>query len=310
MRKHRVVSVLGATMLAACSSAPKTAESVPTQAASEGAEAAEAHGLGGRLFDHWAKELQLDFVPDNPETPEADGRGGPFGNGTLPDRSGKPMLNSGHGYRLKNLFGWDMRGADGIYGPAYQNKSHVLLPDLLKNSDPREVWIERLQTGEDAIPAYGSVLTRPQLEALVDFMLGVRDGALPGPEEVFALSTGTPGNYTLVEAGDPVRGQAYYAETCAGCHGEQGTKFLLDGGKQSLGMVMRTEAYETWLKVLSGQPGSSMHAQVPAHASHEDLTRIVQDLNAATCNRIAFPKGAATGEDVPDGDPRCGEKLK
>src|SRR5690242_5772779 len=52
--------------------------------------------LGGRLYDDFVRELKLDFAPDDPKTPEADGHGGPLGNGTLPDADGKPMLNTGH----------------------------------------------------------------------------------------------------------------------------------------------------------------------------------------------------------------------
>lgn len=313
MRK-RVSTVLGATMLAACASGPKPVEVSPAEltshTASSEAVLPPAPGFGGRLFDNWAKELQADFVPDNPETPEADGKGGPFGNGTLPGRDGTPILNTGHDYRLKNLFGWDLRGADGIYGPRYKNKNHVLLPDLLKNTDSREDWIIRLDEGEDAIPAFGKVLTRPQIEAVVDFLLGVRDGNLPRPEEIFSLSENTPGNYQLVPAGDVERGQIYFTQTCSHCHGADGTSFMLEDGALSLGMVMRTEGHETWAKILSGQPGTSMHSQVPQGASHDELTQIVRDLNAATCDRTRYPKGVATGQDVPDGDPRCGPHLR
>ncbi len=313
MRKMRVVSAfaLGTTMLGACSGSQKVAETTPVETGSTvGAEAPSTGGLGGRLFDHWVRELGADFVPDNPATPEADGHGGPFGNGTLPDAEGNPMLNTGHDYRLKNLFGWDLRGADGIYGPEYRNKPHVLLPDLMQNTDPREVWVARLENGEDAIPAYGKVLTRPQIEAIVDFLLGVRDGALPRPEDLFTLKKDSPSSYALVDKGDAARGHAHYAQTCAGCHGEDGTKFLLGGDKYSLGIVMRTEAYETWVKILSGQAGSSMHAQIPSTATREEATQILQDLNAATCDRTVYPRGAATAEDVPDNDPRCGSHLK
>jgi mono/diheme cytochrome c family protein len=186
----------------------------------------------------------------------------------------------------------------------------VLLPDLLKNTEDRETWITRLEKGEDAIPAYGSVLTRPQLEALVDFLLAVRDGALPQPDDIFQLSRDTPGNYRLQPGGDAARGQAYYAQTCAHCHGADGTAFLLDGGEHSLGSLMRVEGYATWLKILSGQPGSDMHAQVPEGATREQLTQIVRDLDAALCDRTRFPRGNASHADVPDGDPRCGEYLK
>ncbi len=312
MRKFRVVSVLGATVLGACSGSQKVAESTPVEATSggTGTEPGLTNGLGGRLFDDWARELKVEFVPDNPQTPEADGSGGPFGNGTLPDHDGNPMLNTGHDYRLKNLFGWDLRGADGIYGPEYKNKSHVLLPDLLKNTEPREVWIARIEAGEDAIPAFGKVLTRPQIEAVVDFLLDVRDGNLPRPEELFSLSTTAPGNYTLVGEGDAARGHAYYAQSCASCHGAQGTNFLIGSGQHSLGTAMRTEAYETWVKILSGQAGTSMHAQIPGTATHDEATQILQDLNAATCDRSVYPRGEASTEDVPDGDLRCGPHLK
>jgi hypothetical protein len=319
MRKHCVSSVVGATMLAAsvaaCSGQQKPAESTPVQVVGSPTDSNEtvippAPGLGGRLFDNWAKELRLDFAPDNPETPEADGRGGPFGNGTLPDHEGKPILNTGHDYRLKNLFGWDLRGADGIYGPRYKNKAHVLLPDLLRDTDARETWITRLEQGEDAIPAFGKVLTRPQIEAVVDFLLGIRDGALPRPDDIFLLSEGTPGNYRLVEGGDAERGHVYFTQTCAQCHGTSGTSFLLDDGAHSLGSLMRVEGHETWAKILSGQPGTGMHAQVPQGATHDELAQIVRDLNAATCDRVRYPKGAATSEDVADGDPRCGPYLK
>ena len=81
---------------------------------------------GGRLFDNWYEEARADFVPDNPATPEADGKGGPNGNGTLNDSDGNPVLNTGHDYRFKNLFGWDLLGDDGIYGVAHQAKEFVL----------------------------------------------------------------------------------------------------------------------------------------------------------------------------------------
>lgn len=70
--------------------------------------------FGGRLFDRWYDEIDADFVPDDSKTPEVDGRGGPNGNGTVNGADGRPIANTGHDYRLKNLFGWDMRVAPGV----------------------------------------------------------------------------------------------------------------------------------------------------------------------------------------------------
>ena len=179
----------------------------------------DARRLGGRLFDDFTKELSLDFVPDDPSTPAADGKGGPFGDGTLPDAQGKPLLNTGHGYRLKALLGADLHGAAGIAGrQAAAGSAGVLLPDLLKNTDPRELWIERLTRGEDAIPAYASVLSSTQIGAIVDFLLGVRDGTLPHPDALFTLDEQVPeGFYRLAPGGVAERGQGLIAQRCAGC---------------------------------------------------------------------------------------------
>ena len=145
----------------------------------------------------------------------------------------------------------------------------------------------------------------------MDFLLGVRDGSLAARRRSLrslrrqrrATTHSSPG-------GDAERGHAYFTQTCSQCHGADGSSFLLDDGALSLGMLMRVEGYETWAKILSGQPGTGMHAQVAPgrfpRRTHADHPRS----NAATCDRTHYPKGAATGEDVPDGDPRCGSTCK
>lgn len=281
---------------------------LPKQAASVAPKNDDARRLGGRLFDKFWSELKLEFVPDNPHTPEPDGKGGPFGNGTLPDAAGKPMLNPGHNYRLKNLLGWDLHGAAGIAGRRFEGDHYVLLPDVLKNNDPRAEWVARLTKGEDAIPAYGSVLTSTQIEALVDFLLGVRDGSLPQPDDLFTLDVQVPGFYRLGVQGDAARGHGLYESSCKGCHGADGTAIAIDE-VHSLGTFMRMNASEAWLKILNGNPGSGMGPQLPIAASREELTGQLRDLFAASCDRTRYPRGKAA-EDVADGDARCGAHLK
>jgi mono/diheme cytochrome c family protein len=277
-------------------------------AASASASNDNSARLGGRLYDNFWRELKLDFVPDNPKTPEPDGHGGPFGNGTLAGADGKPILNTGHDYRLKNLLGWDLHGAAGISGQEFKATECVLLPDLLKNNEPREVWRARLSKGEDAIPAYASVLSESQIEALLDFMLGVRDGTLPQPEALFTLDPKVVGFYRLAAGGDAERGHALFEQTCKGCHGADGRAFELDAGKHTLGTFLRSEASEAWLKVLVGDAGSKMGPQLPVSATRAELTQQLLDLFAASCDRKRYPKGK--GDDVPDGDPRCGAYLR
>jgi hypothetical protein len=45
-------------------------------------------------------------------------------------------------------------------------------------------------------------------------------------------------------------------------------------------------------------------------ASAASMIRELLDLFAALCDRRAFPRGAASGPDVTDGDPRCGAYLR
>jgi len=142
----------------------------------------ERIAFGGRLFDMWYDDIDTDFVPDDPDTPAIDGRGGPNGNGTLNNAEGIAIPNNGHSYRFKNLLGWDMRGNAGIYGAEYQAKEFILPTGPLSPQhadDSRDDWIERVTNGFGGLPAYGSVMTPPQIETLVDYMLAVRDGAAP-----------------------------------------------------------------------------------------------------------------------------------
>lgn len=288
---------------------PATPHEAPLEAAAPPPPAYTADdGHGGRLFDRFFDSAT--FTPDSKKTPGvADGKGGPFGDGTLPLADGKPLLNdAGHDYRLKNFFGWDLRGAEGIYGARYQNKSTALAINLLDTTRSLEELTLTLKNGEGTLPAYGAVLASQDLDAVVHFVRGIREGHLPGPDRIWTLSEGTPGNYRLNAGADPARGKQLFADQCSGCHGDSGTRILFDDDEYSLGTHARQKAYEDWFKILAGQPGTSMKRFVDG--TGEQMGQQILDLLAALCDRAAFPKGSAKGADVAPGDPRCGEYLK
>jgi hypothetical protein len=178
---------------------------------------------GGRLYDNWRAEKALgdSFSPDNAKTAEVDGKGGPNGNGTLNDGAGKPLANTGHDYRLKNLFGWDLRGAEGVYGPAYQKKSYVLSRNLLSDTRSPEEIARWLTHGDAETPAYGQVLDAKDLADLTAFLVKTRDAALARPEQVYRLESDAPKNYVLLAGADPARGRERFAASCAQCHGKE-----------------------------------------------------------------------------------------
>jgi mono/diheme cytochrome c family protein len=265
-------------------------------------------GLGGRLFDRFYEGKE--FSPDDKKTPGvADGKGGPLSNGTLVLADGTPLLNdAGHDYRLKNFFGWDLRGSDGTYGPRYQNKSYVLPVNLLDPTRTPEALSALLAKGEGKLPGYASVLSAEEIDEIVQLAVGMRDGRLPGPDQVWTLSEGTPGNYRLRPGADAERGKKLFAERCSKCHGSDGTKLLFDDGEFSLGSHSRQKAYEDWFKILNGQPGTEMKRFVTGTGA--EMGQQILDILAALCDTKAFPLGNAKGSDAPAGDPRCGDYLK
>jgi mono/diheme cytochrome c family protein len=262
---------------------------------------------GGQDFDRWKLAA---FAPDNPKTKgKADGKGGPNQDGTLLTQDGKPFLNDGgHDYRLKNLFGWDLRGKAGIYGPEMMNKPFVLDVNLLEKKGTEAEIAAWLKSGSKDVPAFGSVLSDSQLANIAAFIVGVRDRTLVHPDDIFELKKGSPGNYVLRSGGNPDTGKALYQERCASCHGTDGTTFLFDDKEFSLGTHARQKAYEDWAKILSGAPSTYMGRRIKG--DNKQLTQEMLDLFAALCDRKAFPKGEAKGKDVPDKDPRCAAYLR
>lgn len=264
---------------------------------------------GGRLFDNWRAEkgMQGSFVPDVSKTRALDGKGGPHGNGTLDNGNGKPIPNSGHDYRLKNLLGWDLRGAEGIYGADYQGKSYVLRHNMLtdtRSPDELKAWLAR---GDESLPALGQVLDDTDLDDLVAYLVKTRDGLLARPASIFTLDKRAPKGYVLAPGGDPVRGRERYAISCADCHGDDGRNMTIDE-TESVGTLSRSSAYEVWFKMLNGQPGTDMRRQI-LDAKGPEQEQAILDILAALCDRSAFPP-LAGGKDVSDGDARCAGYLR
>jgi mono/diheme cytochrome c family protein len=264
---------------------------------------------GGRLYDNWRVEkgVSESFVPDASSTPALDGKGGPNSNGTINDGNGRPLPNTGHDYRLKNLFGWDLRGSDGIYGAAFQHKPFVLGRNLLtdtRSTDELRSWLAR---GDESMPAFGQVLDDADLDDVVAYLEKTRARQLAGPASIFSLDAQAPKNYVLARGGNVERGRERYAISCADCHGTDGRNLPIDE-TESLGTLSRSSAYEVWFKMLNGQPGTDMRRQIldPGAAAQEQA---ILDVLAALCDRGRFP--AMDGQkDVPDADPRCADYLK
>lgn len=267
---------------------------------------------GGRLFDKFYEESRgVDFEPEGPEAAPGEGSGGPDGDGSLRDGRGARIDNAlDHDYRLKSFFGWDLRGAEGVYGPLYQDKGYVAPHNLLSERLSRQDVAALIVDGAEGLPAYGQILPRQDLEDVVAFVMAVREHELPRPSDIWQLDPAAPKGYVLVPGGDAAAGNAAIRGSCTSCHGPSGTALLFDDGEHSLGTLSRTSAYEVWFKIVAGNPGTPMGSQVPLEETGAEQAQHVLDLLAALCDRTAFPRGEASEQDVSAGDARCGSYLR
>lgn len=276
------IAALGAVVALACDakSTPPSTPPTPSDAAPpEDPTATPVAGgaddaRGGRLYDRWTAEAGV----------EVEGA-----------------------KRLKNIYGWDLRGADGIYGPKYQNKSGVSERNLLATQQSEEELIAWLSAGDGDLPGLGGHVDDAALRDLAAFISMMQRGELPGPGAFFTLSETAPKNYVLVQGADATRGQVTYADACAHCHGKDGTNIPIDE-TLSLGAFMRAKAYEGWFKILNGHPGSTMGREIEFDSA-EDAAEQTLGIMAALCDRGLYPPLEGQS-DVADDDPRCGAYLK
>jgi mono/diheme cytochrome c family protein len=64
------------------------------------------------------------------------------------------------------------------------------------------------------------------------------------------------------EDGDATHGNTIFADTCAVCHGADGTAFLVDGDEFTIGSFVRAKPNEAQHKLKFGQLGSDMGSMV------------------------------------------------
>lgn len=311
----RVAPLLFAASLSACSSSDETPASEAPQAQGVARQSLTGDPMrGGRLYDRFYRESPSSFVPDNSATPGlADGEGGPNGNGTLLDGDGNLVTNDlDHAFRLKNFYGWDLRGTAGVYGPEYQDKDYVLPFNLIEDPMDRLDVAQLLVNGATGAPAFGAAMPARDLADLVEFVMAVREHRMPQPADIWSLDESAPKGYVLRAGANIDAGHDAIAANCSDsdCHGADGTERLFDDEEFSLGTLSRASAYEAWLKIAVGNPDSSMGSQLPPDQFWKGQSQFVLDVLAALCDTARYPAGAATEPDVAAGDPRCGSYLR
>ncbi len=243
---------------------------------------------GGRLFDKfWAQDpTGTGFSLNNSNLSTQDQLDGITSNGDF--------------FRCKQCHGWDRLGREGAYSNRAPNTGRPNVADLdltsvatryseqelfaaikadsanrrdidtdLSTYDPAENSIVG-----DQMPNFSQILTDEQVWDLVKFFaLEAVDSS-----QIYDLTLGA-GTYpdrdrtfsNLGKDGDATNGDILFASTCKLCHGADGTAFMFDDGKYSVGRHVRAKPYEDILKVKFGHPGSIMEPQLTDNNDIKDL---------------------------------------
>lgn len=268
---------------------------------------------GGRLYDKfWAEEPT--------------GTGFTFNNSNLSTQEQLDGIKSnGDFFRCKQCHGWDRLGRGGAYSNRAPNTSRPNVADLdltsvvtryseqelfaaikadsanrrdtdtdLSTYDPTENNIVG-----DQMPNYSLIFTDEQIWDLVKFFaleavdtsqiydLTLGAGTYPDRDRTFS---------NLGKDGNAANGDTLFANTCKDCHGADGTAFMVDGGKYTVGRHVRGKPYEDILKIKFGNPGSIMGPKLT------DINDI-KDLFKALANTDNYPDEppALSGEGINGG---------
>lgn len=188
------------------------------------------NAMGGRLYDNWISMLDK----DKPEATHA----------AWPDSNTKKK--GAVTWRCKSCHGWDFRGKDGAYSKG-SYKTGIAGVQGVAGKDPGEIH-----------------------KVIMNDTHGFTHDMIPMEYMVWLATFLSKGQYDITAyvaddgtvSGDAVHGKAVFENTCAACHGYDGT--ALDWGDEDEPGYVGTEAngnpWETFFKIRHGHPGVEMIA--------------------------------------------------
>jgi mono/diheme cytochrome c family protein len=183
--------------------------------------------LGGRLYDKYWKELEL-------EEPA----------GTHPSYPNTGKKEGATTWRCKECHGWDYKGAKG----AYSSGSHFSgIKGIWQARNLTEIQIREVLESDSH--KYDEVLDAPNLNLLVQF---VKRGQVDMDKYINFSSKQSLGNAN--------KGYTSYKRYCVACHGDEGTSlnFGSPSKPEYVGYIANKNPWETVHKILNGHPGAIM----------------------------------------------------
>jgi len=263
MNKKNVKSmiILGSLLLlvslviAACGSnntnANTNTTNANTNAVEDDQEREELEGnmvRGGLLYDKW-------WVVTGADEPTEDH--------PLWDTQDTSTSSGKDTWRCKECHGWDYLGADGAYGSGSHSTGFT---GVIGAADMSAEEITAWLNGENNPDHdFASLMDDVYIQALITFL----------QSEMTDLS-GYVNDDKSVD-GDRARGQVKYESTCAACHGIDGKKINFHDADdpEYIGSVASSNPWETFHKILHGQPGEPMPSAIGLGWTLDDLIDVL-----------------------------------
>ncbi|MBT3190666.1 MAG: cytochrome c [Anaerolineae bacterium] len=296
-----VLCVVLVLTLAACSpaeepvapEAPAAAPEEPAPAPEEPAAVEEpaAPALsgdslrGGLLYDKWWTPLGLDA----PEEDQA-----LWATQDTNTRSGADT------WRCKECHGWDYKGVDGAYGDSSHTTGFVGVIQMA-GGDANDV-LAAMQGATNADHDFSTVMDE---QALIDISLFISEEIMDYAEVIDAEKAAIGGDLGV--------GEDLYQESCADCHGPEGTAIDFKANvtkTETISAIANGNPWEYYHKMRFGQPTEAdMPPAIDAGWSVEEQTSVLAygqtlpNTNPATQGGLLYDKWwKAMGADEPTGD--------
>jgi thiosulfate dehydrogenase len=207
-----------------------------------------ANSGGGPLYDKWWVVAGADEpTEDHPL----------WANQDTNTRSGKDT------WRCKECHGWDYLGPNGAYGSGSHFTGFTGVLDAASMStEELTAWLNGENNPDHD---FASLMEEIYIQALITFL----------QSEMTDLS-GYVNDDKSVD-GDRARGQVKYESTCAACHGIDGKKINFHDADdpEYIGSVASSNPWETFHKILHGQPGEPMPSAIALDWTIEDLINVL-----------------------------------
>jgi mono/diheme cytochrome c family protein len=229
---------------------------------------------GAQLYDSWFAALGVDPPP---------------GNMPLWSRQSTNTRSGADTWRCSECHGWDYQGSQGAYASGSHYTGFPGVMQALQNMSVDEV-MGQLRGQKDPAHDFSKYIDDAHLEQLATFLkLGLID------DSQYIDSTSLK-----VIGGDLQHGQQLFQQTCARCHGKDGTEkvFRTEGIDEYLGSVANRDPWRFLHRTRFGVAGTDMPigyelGWIPADG--RDVLKYVQTL--PTGQESATPPPA--GEESP-----------